>query len=87
MERLHGLAAKAGSMIWWPTTQHGLVEQQRVQVVDSRSGEHFNALSLDQQGNASLEQRYDGCASWWTQVIHHSITRTEPLMMELFQAT
>ena len=57
-------------MIWWPTTQHGLVEEEQVQIIDSRSGEHFNALSSDPQGNACIEQRYDGCASWWTQVIH-----------------
>ena len=57
-------------MIWWPTTQHGLVEEEQVQTIDSRSGEHFNALSSDPQGNACIEQRYDGCASWWTQVIH-----------------
>lgn len=55
-------------MIWWPTTQHGLVEESQVQVIDSRSGEHFNALSTDQHGSACIEQRYDGCASWWTQV-------------------
>ena len=68
MERLHALAGKADSMIWWPTTQHGLVERANVQVIDSRSGEHFNALSSDQGGHACIEQRYDGPASWWTQV-------------------
>ena len=73
VERLQSLGAKANSMIWWPTTQHGLVEEGHVQVIDSRSGEHFNALSSDQEGNACLEQRYDGCASWWTQVIHPSL--------------
>lgn len=56
-------------MIWWPTTQHGLVQESQVQVIDSRSGEHFNALSTDEHGSACIEQRYDGCASWWTQVI------------------
>lgn len=55
-------------MIWWPTTQHGLVEQKHVQVIDSRSGEHFNALSTDSETDTCIEQRYDGCASWWTQV-------------------
>ena len=65
-------------MIWWPTTQHGLVEEEQVQVIDSRSGEHFNALSSDLEGNACLEQRYDGCASWWTQVVHSS-SQAQPL--------
>ena len=68
VERLHSLAGKADSMIWWPTTQHGLVERANVQVIDSRSGEHFNALSSDQGGHPCIEQRYDGPASWWTQV-------------------
>ena len=68
VERLHALAGKADSMIWWPTTQHGLVERANVQVIDSRSGEHFNALSSGQGGHPCIEQRYDGPASWWTQV-------------------
>lgn len=63
-------------MIWWPTTQHSLVAPQDVHTIDSRSGEHFSILQQQQQqegehnsqAEASLEARYDGCASWWTQV-------------------
>ena len=65
-------------MIWWPTTQHGLVEDEQVQVIDARSGEHFSALSTDQQGDACIEQRYDGCASWWTQVVHPPLAEAQP---------
>ena len=39
-----------------------------MQVIDGRSGEAFHALACTPDGGAALQQRYDGCASWWTQV-------------------
>jgi dethiobiotin synthetase/adenosylmethionine--8-amino-7-oxononanoate aminotransferase len=65
--RLVGLGAQAFEAMWWPTTQHGLVRQQDVHTIDSRSGEHFNVLRGGGD-RPSLEPLYDGCASWWTQV-------------------
>ena len=68
MARLLELGPKAGAAIWWPTTQHSLVHPQDVQTIDARSGEHFHVLASDGSGAGSVEARYDGCASWWTQV-------------------
>ncbi len=37
------------------------------QVIDGRAGEAFVALERSAEGGAALRQRYDACASWWTQ--------------------
>lgn len=66
--RLLELGPKAGANIWWPTTQHSLVQGKDVQTIDARSGEHFSVLASDSRGGHFIESRYDGCASWWTQV-------------------
>lgn len=41
VKRLHDLRKKAGDIIWWPFTQHGLVSEEKVTVIDSRCGENF----------------------------------------------
>ena len=62
--------AAAKKNFWWPFTQHLIVPQDSVTVIDSRCGESF---AVYQPGNkrdtaAHLEMQYDACASWWTQV-------------------
>lgn len=32
---------KAGNIFWWPFTQHELVPEEIVTVIDSRCGENF----------------------------------------------
>jgi len=41
IQRLHDMPRKAGSIFWWPFTQHSLVPEQTVTVIDSRYGENF----------------------------------------------
>jgi dethiobiotin synthetase/adenosylmethionine--8-amino-7-oxononanoate aminotransferase len=40
-QRLHEMPKKAGSLLWWPFTQHSLVREQSITLIDSRYGENF----------------------------------------------
>ncbi|KAL3613916.1 Bifunctional dethiobiotin synthetase/7,8-diamino-pelargonic acid aminotransferase, mitochondrial [Castilleja foliolosa] len=61
-KRLHEMANKACDVFWWPFTQHNLVPEENVTVIDSRCGENFAVHKFD-----SISEQFDGCASWWTQ--------------------
>ncbi|KAB5552692.1 hypothetical protein DKX38_010003 [Salix brachista] len=63
--RLNDMAKKAGNTFWWPFTQHKLVPEEAVTVIDSRCGENFAIYKG--QDNQFITQQFDGCASWWTQ--------------------
>nr|VDC90920.1 unnamed protein product [Brassica rapa] len=52
-------------VFWWPFTQHKLVHEETVTVIDSRYGENFSVYKGS--GNDSITQQFDACASWWTQ--------------------
>ncbi|KAL5549073.1 hypothetical protein UlMin_004304 [Ulmus minor] len=65
IKRLHDMPKKAGDLIWWPFTQHNLVPQEDVTVIDSRCGENFAVFKV--QNNDVITQQFDACASWWTQ--------------------
>ncbi|XP_010443450.1 PREDICTED: bifunctional dethiobiotin synthetase/7,8-diamino-pelargonic acid aminotransferase, mitochondrial-like [Camelina sativa] len=65
LERLNGMAKQAGEVFWWPFTQHKLVHEEAVTVIDSRCGENFSIYKASD--NSSLTQQFDACASWWTQ--------------------
>ncbi|XP_013733073.1 bifunctional dethiobiotin synthetase/7,8-diamino-pelargonic acid aminotransferase, mitochondrial [Brassica napus] len=65
VERLNGMAKQAGQVFWWPFTQHKLVPEETVTVIDSRCGENFSVYK-DSDKN-SITQQFDACASWWTQ--------------------
>ncbi|KAG7538494.1 Aminotransferase class-III [Arabidopsis suecica] len=65
LERLNGMAKQAGEVFWWPFTQHKLVHEETVTVIDSRCGENFSIYKASD--NSSLTQQFDACASWWTQ--------------------
>ncbi|KAL0339990.1 UNVERIFIED_CONTAM: Bifunctional dethiobiotin synthetase/7,8-diamino-pelargonic acid aminotransferase, mitochondrial [Sesamum radiatum] len=41
MQRLHDMPKKACDIFWWPFTQHKLVPEEKVTVIDSRCGENF----------------------------------------------
>jgi dethiobiotin synthetase/adenosylmethionine--8-amino-7-oxononanoate aminotransferase len=45
------MAGKAGDVLWWPFTQHGLVGTENVTVIDSRTGDEFAVYS----GSSHLE--------------------------------
>ncbi|GMN52124.1 hypothetical protein TIFTF001_021281 [Ficus carica] len=65
IKRLHEMPKKAGDVIWWPFTQHNLVSEEDVTVIDSRCGENFSVFKV--QDDDVITQQFDACASWWTQ--------------------
>ncbi|EPS63470.1 adenosylmethionine-8-amino-7-oxononanoate aminotransferase, partial [Genlisea aurea] len=67
-ERVHQLRRmpkQACDIFWWPFTQHGLVPEDKVTVIDSRCGENFSILK--HRSFDFVSQQFDACASWWTQ--------------------
>ncbi|XP_052200425.1 bifunctional dethiobiotin synthetase/7,8-diamino-pelargonic acid aminotransferase, mitochondrial [Diospyros lotus] len=64
-ERLHVMPKKAQDIFWWPFTQHKLVPEDSITVVDSRCGEHFAVHKVLNQD--FIMEQFDACASWWTQ--------------------
>jgi len=69
VRRLRSSPKRARRDLWWPFTQHDLVEEDDVTVIDSRSGEDFGIHVPDVQGGGpgSIHLKFDGAASWWTQ--------------------
>lgn len=65
IQKLHEMPTKARDIIWWPFTQHKLVPDGRVTVIDSRCGENFAVFKA--QKTEVIASLFDGCASWWTQ--------------------
>ncbi|XP_044462822.1 bifunctional dethiobiotin synthetase/7,8-diamino-pelargonic acid aminotransferase, mitochondrial-like isoform X2 [Mangifera indica] len=63
--RLNESAKQAGEFFWWPFTQHKLVPEETVTVIDSRCGENFSVHKVCD--NEFITQQFDACASWWTQ--------------------
>ncbi|KAJ0031304.1 hypothetical protein Pint_14193 [Pistacia integerrima] len=63
--RLNESAKRAGEVFWWPFTQHNLVPEETVTVIDSRCGENFSVHKV--RDNEFITQQFDACASWWTQ--------------------
>lgn len=62
-QRLHEMRKKSCNVFWWPFTQHKLVPEEKVTVIDSRCGENFSVLKSSDR----ISQQFDACASWWTQ--------------------
>ncbi|KAG1326932.1 bifunctional dethiobiotin synthetase/7,8-diamino-pelargonic acid aminotransferase, mitochondrial [Cocos nucifera] len=66
IQRLHDMPRKAGNILWWPFTQHKLVPEEIVTVIDSRCGENF-AVHKVRNDREMIVPQFDACASWWTQ--------------------
>ncbi|XP_041990774.1 bifunctional dethiobiotin synthetase/7,8-diamino-pelargonic acid aminotransferase, mitochondrial-like [Salvia splendens] len=62
-KRLHEMPKKSCDAFWWPFTQHKLVSEEKVTVIDSRCGENFAVL----KSSDMISEQFDACASWWTQ--------------------
>lgn len=45
-KRLHEMPKKSCEVFWWPFTQHKLVPEEKVTVIDSRCGENFAVLKV-----------------------------------------
>ncbi|KAL9250706.1 hypothetical protein AKJ16_DCAP17606 [Drosera capensis] len=67
VQRLHDMPKKALDVFWWPFTQHQLVTEGTVTVIDSRCGENFSVHKVMAENTDLISQEFDGCASWWTQ--------------------
>ncbi|KAH9305032.1 hypothetical protein KI387_009436 [Taxus chinensis] len=67
--RLHEMPMKARQILWWPFTQHSLVTEQSISLIDSRFGENFGVYKGKNHKDVkeSIVQQFDACASWWTQ--------------------
>nr|XP_043630610.1 bifunctional dethiobiotin synthetase/7,8-diamino-pelargonic acid aminotransferase, mitochondrial [Erigeron canadensis] len=63
--RLSEMPKKAQEIFWWPFTQHKLVPEEKVTVIDSRYGENFAVHKVKDENR--MTQMFDACASWWTQ--------------------
>ncbi|KAG4970089.1 hypothetical protein JHK82_035785 [Glycine max] len=65
IKKLHDMPREARDIIWWPFTQHKLVPDGGVTVIDSRCGENFSIFKV--QKTEVIAPQFDACASWWTQ--------------------
>ncbi|KAI5069010.1 hypothetical protein GOP47_0015311 [Adiantum capillus-veneris] len=66
LTRLRDMQKKAGEYLWWPFTQHSLVSEDQITVIDARVGDSF-MIFKNVNGSDLLMQQFDACASWWTQ--------------------
>ncbi|CAL9125870.1 unnamed protein product [Musa textilis] len=66
IQRLHDMPRKAARLFWWPFTQHKLVPEKLITVIDSRCGENF-AIHKVLNDQEMIIPQFDACASWWTQ--------------------
>ncbi|KAK0630471.1 pyridoxal phosphate-dependent transferase [Bombardia bombarda] len=86
IERLESMSSSAHKRIWYPFTQHKQLSPDKITVIDSARGDHFQTLVTSpsaQNGIASsttetagsslslLKPSFDGSASWWTQGLGH----------------
>lgn len=46
LRRLEEMPKKASNILWWPFTQHDLVAQDSITLIDSRSGENFSVYKV-----------------------------------------
>lgn len=47
LRRLGEMPKKASEMLWWPFTQHDLVAQDSIKVIDSRAGENLCVFKVN----------------------------------------
>ncbi|BEI85419.1 hypothetical protein CcaverHIS002_0508200 [Cutaneotrichosporon cavernicola] len=89
VEEIAGMPARTLDSVWWPFTQHKLVNRpEQVMVIDSAHGDHFDAYyakstkaEQPKEGRPAeslLEPYFDGAASWFTQSHGHA---SEPLTL------
>jgi dethiobiotin synthetase/adenosylmethionine--8-amino-7-oxononanoate aminotransferase len=69
---LEQMAAKANQHIWYPFTQQKLLSPDRITVIDSAHGDHFQTFQQENQSSNLLKPTFDGSASWWTQGLGHA---------------
>ncbi|KAI0424397.1 bifunctional dethiobiotin synthetase/adenosylmethionine-8-amino-7-oxononanoate aminotransferase [Xylaria sp. FL1042] len=75
IKKLENMATDAHQKIWYPFTQHSLLQSKDIVPIDSAYGNHFQTLVPDSteipSSKALLQPSFDGSASWWTQGLGH----------------
>ncbi|KAL7622330.1 hypothetical protein AAE478_007834 [Parahypoxylon ruwenzoriense] len=76
IKRLESMPSDAYKRIWYPFTQHKLLSQDDITVIDSARGDFFQTLVPKREGVVEntqpvLQPSFDGSASWWTQGLGH----------------
>ncbi|KAH7441161.1 hypothetical protein KP509_03G027300 [Ceratopteris richardii] len=66
MMQLQSMQRKGGHYLWWPFTQHSLVPEDQITVIDARVGDNFMIYKNANDSDIIMPQ-FDACASWWTQ--------------------
>ncbi|KAL1558381.1 Bifunctional dethiobiotin synthetase/7,8-diamino-pelargonic acid aminotransferase, mitochondrial [Salvia divinorum] len=79
--RLHEMPKKSCDAFWWPFTQHKLVSEEKVTVIDSRCGENFAVL----KSSDIISEQFDACASWWTQGPDANLQLHYPLFLGAYR--
>ncbi|CAJ0908315.1 7692_t:CDS:2, partial [Entrophospora sp. SA101] len=67
-DKLEEMKSKAKEIVWWPFTQHQLVDN--VTLIDSAYKDSFTTYD----GN-KMNELFDGSASWWTQGVGHGSSK------------
>ncbi|ORX39656.1 pyridoxal phosphate-dependent transferase [Kockovaella imperatae] len=88
IEELDGMAERTLNTVWYPFTQHGIVNKKEdIMIVDSAHDDFFDAYYSKPKGESSrptsadqslLRPYFDGSASWFTQSHGHA---SEPLTL------
>lgn len=65
---LQSLKQRASDTIWYPFSQHSLINKDTITAIDSAHSDFFQ--SFDNK-TSSLESLFDASASWWTQGLGH----------------
>ncbi|WVQ98554.1 dethiobiotin synthase [Kwoniella sp. CBS 9459] len=88
LEKLAGMPQRTLDSVWWPFTQHGLINKKEdVMVVDSAYGDNFDSYytrpipassssssteTTSAEQGSLLNSYFDGSASWFTQSHGHA---------------
>ena len=65
---LQSIKKRASETIWYPFSQHSLINQSTITAIDSAYGDFFQSF---EDNSSSLEPLFDASASWWTQGLGH----------------
>jgi dethiobiotin synthetase/adenosylmethionine--8-amino-7-oxononanoate aminotransferase len=66
LNKLNDMPQHAREILWWPFTQHKLVDS--VNVIDSA---YKDDLVIYDPPSGQLKPKFDVCGSWWTQALGH----------------
>ena len=73
VEEMEGMREKGKEVLWWPFTQHQGHNEGKVTatLMDGACGDYFSVLDQSDSGVLERMDKFDACASWWTQGVGH----------------